>query len=73
MENNKVNVKIYGQEYTISGEESRDQIIKIADYVDSKMTSLSGILPSGPVAALAILSAVNIAEEFFAEKGKLSY
>lgn len=67
MENNKVNVKIYGQEYTISGAKSREQIIKVADYVDGKMTEISKIISSGPVASLAVLSAVNIADDYFDE------
>lgn len=67
MDNNKVNVKIFGQEYTISGEQTREHIIKVADYVDSKMNKLSKIIPSGPVASLAVLSAVNIADEYFSE------
>ena len=70
MESNKVNVRIYGQEYTISGEKSRDQIIKIADYVDSRMNELAKRIPGGPAAALAVLSAVNIAEEYFDELRK---
>ena len=31
MENNKVNVKIYGQDYTISGDLPKDEIISHAD------------------------------------------
>ena len=65
MENNKVNVKIYGQEYTISGEKSREQIIKVAEYVDSKMTELSRMIPGVPVASLAVLSAVNVTDDYF--------
>ncbi|MBK5261618.1 MAG: cell division protein ZapA [Peptostreptococcaceae bacterium] len=67
MENNKVNVKIYGQEYTIAGEKSREQIIKVADYVDCKMTEISKKLSSGPLVSLAVLSAVNIADDYFEE------
>lgn len=72
MENNKVNVRIYGQEYTISGGKTRDQIIKIADYVDSRMNELAKRIPNGPAAAIAVLSAVNVAEEYFEEVGKQS-
>jgi cell division protein ZapA len=67
MENNKVNVKIYGQEYTISGEKSREQIIKVADYVDRKMDEISKKLSSGTAVSLAVLSAVNIADDYFEE------
>ncbi|MEG1583627.1 MAG: cell division protein ZapA [Anaerovorax sp.] len=65
MENNRVSVKIYGQEYTIAGEKSREHIIRVADHVDSKMHEIAKSIPSGPVSALAVLSAVNIADEYF--------
>lgn len=65
MENNRVSVKIYGQEYTIAGEKPRDHIIRVADHVDSKMYEIAKAAPSSPVSALAVLSAVNIADEYF--------
>ena len=64
-EQNKVNVKIYGQEFTISGDQPRDHIMKIADHVDRNMHRLSGLLPSCSVSALAILTAVNTADDYF--------
>ncbi|MBQ2095702.1 MAG: cell division protein ZapA, partial [Firmicutes bacterium] len=39
-ERNTVAVKIYGQEYNISGETSREHIMRVADYVDSKMQEI---------------------------------
>ncbi len=63
--NNKVTVKIYGQEYTISGEKPRDHIIKVADHVDDVMKEIGYSLQEIPQAKLAILSAVNITDEFF--------
>ena len=62
---NKVTVKIYGQDYTILGDKQEDEIIKIAEYVDNKMSLISrfsGVASSG---SLAILSAINITEEYF--------
>ena len=62
MENNRVKVKIYGQEYVIAGEKSREEIIQVAAHVDTKMheiaelTKSSGAAPSN----IAVLSAVNI-------------
>ena len=63
MESNKVSVKIYGQEYVISGTKSREQIIKVAAYVDSRMHEIASAVPSCSVSDLAVLSAVNIADE----------
>ena len=67
MEQNRVKVKIYGQEYVIAGEMSREDIIKIAAYVDNKMMEITdaakaaGAVPSN----IAVLSAVNITSEHF--------
>ena len=72
MENNKVRVKIYGQEYVISGEQSREHIIKVADYVDSKMRTVEKAVKSGQVSLLAVLSAVNVADEYFTMADSIS-
>jgi len=68
MDNNKVTVKIYGQEYVIAGEEPREHIIKVADYVDSKMRAIDRAVRTGQVSVLAVLSAVNIASDYFTAK-----
>ena len=71
MESNKVSVKIYGQEYIIAGQKSREHIIKVADHVDRNMHEISQAAGSLPVSSLAVLSAVNIADEYFEAAGSL--
>ncbi len=67
MENNKVKVKIYGQEYVISGEMSKEDIIQVAAHVDMKMREIAdaaaaaGATPSN----VAILAAANITGDQF--------
>ncbi len=67
METNKVKVKIYGQEYVIAGEKSREEIIQVAAHVDTKMQEVTdaakaaGVVPSN----IAVLAAVNITSEYF--------
>ena len=67
MESNKVIVKIYGQEYVIAGEKTKEEIIQVAAHVDMKMQEVTeaakaaGVVPSN----IAVLSAVNIASEYF--------
>ena len=67
MESNKVKVKIYGQEYVIAGEKTKEEIIQVAAHVDMKMQEVTeaakaaGVVPSN----IAVLSAVNIAREYF--------
>lgn len=69
---NKVTVNIFGQEYTISGEESQDRILQVASWVDSKMREIDEAVGNNlPTSALAVLSAVNIANEYFQCKDDL--
>lgn len=67
METNKVKVKIYGQEYTIAGDMSKEEIIQVAAHVDMKMQEIAeAARDAGAVPAnIAILSAINIASEYF--------
>ena len=63
-ERNTVAVKIYGQEYNISGETSREHIMRVADYVDSKMQEIGDAVNTSNT-GVAVLAAVNIADEYF--------
>lgn len=65
MEDSKVKVRIYGQEYTVSGERDEETIIEIADYVDSKMREISRFFSSNIPGSLAVLASINIADELF--------
>lgn len=65
MENNKVKVRIYGQEYTIAGEKDEETIRKIAGHVNEKMRQLGRSFSNNGQGALAVLTAINIAEEYF--------
>lgn len=64
-EKSKVQVRIYGQEFTVSGDTSREHIIKVADHVDRTMHELAEEFPSSSTADLAILAAVNTANELY--------
>lgn len=71
MENNKVKIRIYGQEYTIVGERSQDEIIRAAQYVDERMQFIGRNSNLGSTTSLAVLSAVNIADEIFSVRDEL--
>jgi cell division protein ZapA len=68
---NKVKVKIYGQEYTITGDKSEEQIIKIAEYVNSKMHEIERYVVSGQISNVAVLAAVNVADDYFNMKNSI--
>ncbi|MBQ1395972.1 MAG: cell division protein ZapA [Eubacterium sp.] len=74
----RVTVKIYGQEYTITGETGEEEIKAIAAYVDQKMHEVAQVVADKSAGSLAILSSINITEEFFetrqeGEKLKVEY
>jgi len=61
----QVNVKIFGQEFTIKGEDSPEYVLSLAEFVDKKMrevASASSVITSHKV---TILTAINIADELF--------
>ncbi len=68
MDSNKVLVKIYGQEYVISGDSTREQIMQVADFVDSKMREVERALGAAPISKLAVLTALNMVDELFTAK-----
>ena len=65
MEDSKVKVRIYEQAYTISSERDEETIVEIADYVDGKMREISRFFSSNIPGSLAVLAAINIADELF--------
>ncbi len=65
-------VKIFDQEYTIAGNSSGEQIVLVANYVDTLMHELAAALPSLPKSSLAVLTAVNVANDYFDEKERSS-
>ncbi|ETJ99004.1 cell division protein ZapA [Eubacterium nodatum ATCC 33099] len=67
----KVDVKIYGQTYTITGDKTQKEIEKIAGYVDDRMHLISKVMGRNGTSAIAVLTSINIAEEFFDEKDEM--
>jgi cell division protein ZapA len=69
---NVTTVQIFGREYKIKGHADKGYIERMAKYVDGKMKELAtnSSLPS--IDKLAILTALNIADELFQERTKSS-
>ena len=63
--NNTVTVLVFGQEYTLSGDMPRDYVLKLADKGDAKMKAIDGGSGNQPMSALAVLSAMLIADEYY--------
>lgn len=63
---NKVTVKIYGRNYIVTGEQSEEEILKIAEHVDSEIKEIARTSSYVPMADLGVLAALNISEQLFA-------
>lgn len=63
MEKNKTKINIGGIEYTIAGYETPEYMQKVATYVDKKMNEIRQKCFSLDSAMIAVLTAVNIADE----------
>ena len=72
MEDNRVKVRIYGQDYIISGERDEETIREIADYVDSSIREVSKYFSGNVQGSLAVLAAVNITDELFETREEIA-
>jgi cell division protein ZapA len=69
---NVTSVEIFGREYKIRGHADKNYIREMAKYVDGKMKELASGSSTASQDRLAILVALNIADELFQERAKSS-
>ncbi len=63
-----VEVEIFGQRYSLKSEFTEEQAKKVASYVDGKMREIAESTKSVDSLHIAILTALNIAQEYLEEK-----
>ncbi|MDE5052295.1 cell division protein ZapA [Niallia taxi] len=61
---NRTNVKIYGTEYVIVGQETSNHVRLVASIVDEKRREIKGKNSSLDLNKLAVLTAVNIVNDY---------
>jgi cell division protein ZapA len=64
-ESRVIHVEIHGQRYPIRSTLSAEYVAELAAYVDQKMHLAAKESPAGDTLKLAVLAALNIADEFF--------
>ena len=64
-ESRVVTVEIHGQHYPIRSGLDPTYVVELAAYVDAKMTAAAKESPAGDTLKLAVLAALNIADECF--------
>ncbi len=73
MEYKKVTVKIFGQEYTISGDKSEEHIQKVADLVNEKMVEIATSLGYKQNSLVPVLASVNFADDYLSAMERFEY
>lgn len=68
-QNTSVRVEIFDQAYNLRGSDP-DYILKLAEYVDSKMRAVAEATNTVDTVRLAVLAALNIADEYHLLKRK---
>ena len=64
-----VRVSIFGHEYTVKAPADPEYIKKVAEYVSERMKEVEeGLASDQTISRIAILAAMNIADELFANK-----
>ncbi|HEV8376128.1 MAG TPA: cell division protein ZapA [Candidatus Polarisedimenticolia bacterium] len=66
---NLVPVEIFGQTYNLRGEGDTSYITRLAAFVDQKMREVSDTTATVDSLKVAILAALNIADEHFQKRG----
>ncbi|WP_300379285.1 cell division protein ZapA [Clostridium sp.] len=62
---NRVTIKINGVEYNLKGRENEEYLVKVANYVDSKVKDIQNASKGLSSTAIATLASLNISDELF--------
>ena len=68
---NKVTVEIYGMQYRLAGESEAMHMKKVAQIVDARMQKIQKAYPRLDAQRIAILSAVNIADDLISTQDQI--
>lgn len=63
-----IEVEVYGQRFSLQGEADEKYFHELAQFVDEQMRMLSQKMTTGTPTKLAILAAINIADQLFRQK-----
>lgn len=66
----RVRVEIFGEEFIVRGDTDADYIVRLAKMVDQKMREVSETLEKAETKKIAILAALNLADELVQSEEK---
>lgn len=64
----QIEIKVLGQKFTIRSDSDEDYVHEVAQFVDQKMTEVASSSKTVSSLNIAILAAMNIADEFMKYK-----
>jgi len=67
-----VNVEVHGQKYPIKTELDARYVEELAEFVEARMALAARSSPSSDAVGLAILTALNITDEYFRTRSALT-
>lgn len=70
MERKRIQVQIFGMEYSLKSDMDEEYVKQVADYVDSKIKQFAENNRVKSQTKIAVLAALNIADELFRLKEK---
>jgi cell division protein ZapA len=71
MDKSIITVNIFGNEYTIKGVAEPEYIVTLANYLNNKMSEVQDATGIKDPKKIAILAAINIADELFESKKQI--
>ena len=60
-----IDVEIYGQRYTVSGDADEEYIRRLANFIDDQMRRVAEGMNTTTPSRLAVLTALNLAHQLF--------
>jgi len=68
-----IQIEIYGQRYTLKGQAPEAYVKELASYLDRKMQEVATASNVNTLTKIAILAALNIADELFQQRRALQH
>ena len=67
---NAIEVDVFGQRLSLQGNADENYVHELAQYVEGQMNTIAGSLTTSTPTKVAILAAINIADQLFTQESR---
>ena len=67
---NAIEVDVFGQRLSLQGNANENYVQELAQYVEGQMNTIAGSLVTSTPTKVAILAAINIADQLFTQESR---